>query len=114
MTPLYRDTQAFCAVLLEALEGETDFIPLRHTLMSESLALQATIVQALAGTLRAEHLDEADALLCTLHARLALAHYLGLLGDEVFTALTSCANRIGRQLGGWLRKLRSASEHPIN
>ena len=103
--PIYRDTQVLCAVLLEATDGGHGFAPLRHALTGGALRVQAAVVQALAGHDRRARVDEADAELSVLHARLALAHYLGVLDDDAFTGLVACAQRIGRQLGGWSRSL---------
>lgn len=103
--PLYRDTQVLCAVLLEAVDAGPSFAPLRQALAGGALRVQAAVVQALAGHERRARVDEADAELAVLHARLALAHYLCVLSDDAFTGLAACAQRIGRQLGGWSRSL---------
>lgn len=104
-TPLYRDTLAFAAVLLELMEEVEGFAALRGRLTLGALAVVDAVAQALAGHYRLDRLADADAELCALRARLALAHYLGLVDDEGFTGLVAAADVIGRQLGGWQRRL---------
>lgn len=105
-TPLYRDTLALCGVLLEEIEGRERFAPLRWQLAEGALRLLDHVTLALAGFGRADHLVAADAELRALRARLHLAVEIGLLEQDSFLDLAEHAAKIGRQLGGWLRKLR--------
>lgn len=104
--PLYRDTLALCGVLLEETEAGTALGPLRRRLAEGAIRLLDEVTLALAGFDRAERLQAADAELCTLRAQLRLAVELELLEDESFLDLAEQADRVGRQVGGWLAKLR--------
>ena len=65
-TPLYRDTLAFAAVLLELMEEVEGFAALRGRLTLGALAVVDAVAQALAGHDRLDRL--ADAELCALLA----------------------------------------------
>ena len=106
--PLYRDTLALCGVLLEELEGVTTLAPVKERLARGALALLDFVVLALAGHERRDRLLDADAELRTLRAQLHLAYELGLVAEEPFLELAEQCDRVGRQVGGWLKKLGPA------
>ena len=110
--PLYRDALTFAAVLLEVVEAGHSFAALRARLAHGALAVADLVAQALGGHDRHARLADADAELCALRARLALAPHLGLLDDDTFTGLVGCADVIGRQIGGWQRRLERAPLAP--
>ena len=104
-SPLYRDTFALCGVLLEEVEASPGFTVLRRRLAEAALRLLEDISLALAGFERLEAVTAADAELRMLRTHLQLAYELEVFGEETFLALAEQANTVGRQLGGWLKKL---------
>lgn len=104
--PLYRDTLALCGVLLEDLDGSVSFAALRWRLCDGALRLLDAVALALGGFERTEQLLAADAELRALRAQLHLAFELELLEPESFFTLAEQADLVGRQVGGWLAKLR--------
>lgn len=106
-SPLFRDTLALCGVLLEVLGSRPG--PLASRLAQGALSLLDHVTLALGGFGRAEHVLTADAELRMFRARLLLACELGLVGEEPFLALSEQAERVGRQLGGWRKKLERGS-----
>ena len=109
-SPLHRDTLALCGVLLEELEGAVRFQALKRRLAEGALHLLDLVSLALAGSARRERLEAADAELQALRGQLRLAYELELLAEEPFLELAEQADAIGRQLGGWLKKLRRDGE----
>lgn len=103
--PLYGDTFAFCAVLLEELEAGGTHRALRRHLATAGLQLLSHVTLALGGFDRLASLTAADAELCALRTELRLAAELGAVTEESFLALAEKADAIGRQIGGWLKKL---------
>ena len=109
-TPLYRDTRALCGVLLQSLEEGDAHGPVRRRLADGVIRLFDLVVLALGGRdLRLERVTSADDELRTLRAQILLAHDLDVLDEETTLALIEQAERVGRQIGGWLRKLASVS-----
>jgi 23S rRNA-intervening sequence protein len=104
-SPLFRDTFALCGVVLEEVELEAGFQDVRRRLGRGALRLLDDVTLAFAGFERQERLADADAELATLRVQLRLAYELEVLDEEMFLALAEQADRIGRQLGGWLKKL---------
>jgi hypothetical protein len=104
--PLYRDTLALCGVLLEETGGVPRHPALYRRLEEGALRLLDHVVLAIAGLDRLERVRDADLELRTLRAHLHLAYELDLLDEEVFLALAGQADAVGRQVGGWLKKLR--------
>jgi len=105
-TPLYRDTLGLCGVLLQELDGQSCHERLRIRLADGALRLLDQVTLAIAGHGRRECLEDADAELRALRAQLHLALELELLEEDAFLALAEQADVIGRQLGGWLKKLK--------
>lgn len=99
---------ALCGILLQELEEEDGYAALRHRLTDGALHLLDQVALALAGPARLERLEAADAELRTLRAHLHLAFELGVLEEDAFFALAEQADAVGRQVGGWLKKLRRA------
>ncbi len=108
-SPLYRDAFALCGVLLEELERETSHQRLRRRLGDCALRLLDEVTLAFGNFGRRERLEDADAELAVLRTHLRLAYELEVLEEEMFLALAEQADAVGRQLGGWLKKLRHAS-----
>jgi hypothetical protein len=75
----------------------------------ESLALLDAVVFALKGIDRAEQLILADQHLIRLRLRLRLAWQAELLTERQALYLLGLADDIGRQLGGWQKRLARAS-----
>jgi hypothetical protein len=105
-SPLYRDTLAFCGVLLEETGPNPQHPRLCSRLADGALRLLDHVTLALAGFERMDRATDADAELRMLRTHLLLALELGVLDEESFLALAEQADGIGRQLGGWLKKLR--------
>lgn len=104
-TPLHRDTLALCGVLLQDL-GEEGAKVLRQRLATSALVVLEDVTLAVAGYDRIARLQDADAGLRLFRNHLRLAHELGLLEKESFLEFAEQADVIGRQLGGWLKRLR--------
>jgi hypothetical protein len=79
------------------------------SLHRDTLALLDHVVLALKGFDREDHLDRADALATLLRVRLRLAVRVTLISEGLMLALTRELDEIGRQIGGWLRRLHEAS-----
>lgn len=109
-SPLYRDAIALCGVLLEELEGGARHPGLRRRLEEGALRLLDDVALALAGLDRLDRVEDADVELRTLRVHLHLAYELEVLEEEVFLALAGQADAVGRQVGGWLKKLRRRGE----
>ncbi len=109
-SPLYRDTFALCGVLLEEIEREAPYQRLRRRLGDGALRLLDYVTLAFAGFGRLDRLEDADAELATLRTHLRLAYELEVLEEELFLALAAQADAVGRQIGGWLKKLRRQPE----
>lgn len=105
--PLFVDTFALCEWLLQRLDQQTGALP--QAVCNNALHLLEAVTLALKNRLRAERLDEADERLIVLRVQLRLAGAVGLLADHQMLFALECADRIGRQLGGWQRALDAAS-----
>jgi hypothetical protein len=113
-SPLLRDTLALAGVLLEELERTAGYDSLRRRLSEGVLRLLDHVTLALGGYHRASQVHAADAELRALRAHLLLAFELGLVGEELFVALGGQADAVGRQIGGWLKKLEAPSADRID
>jgi hypothetical protein len=94
---------AVAGVLVEELRGNDTALGRR--LAEGVLRFVDHVTLAASGFDRGRRLSAADAELRTLRAHLLLAFELGLLGEETFLAVSEQADSIGRQLGGWRKKL---------
>lgn len=97
-------------MLLEELEQTVPFEPLRRRLADGALRLLDDVTLAFGDFGRRERLEDADAELATLRSHLRLAYELELLEEEMFLALAEQIDTVGRQLGGWLKKVRGQLE----
>ncbi len=105
-SPIFRDTLAFCGVLLDGVENGASHARLRERLADGALRLLDDITLALAGFEQTERLHGADAELRTLRTHLLLAHEMEIVPEDLFLALAEQADAVGRQIGGWLKSLR--------
>ncbi len=104
-SPLYRDTFALCGVLFEETAAGSGGSAVGRRLHEGALRLLDDVTLALGGFERHERLRDADAELLTLRTHLQLAYELEMLPEQSFLALAEQADAIGRQIGGWLKKL---------
>jgi len=104
--PIYTDTFALCEWLFNHLDNEPGI--LARTLCHNALKLLEVIALALKDRERNERVDEADDRLLTLRLQLRLAGATGLLDEQQLLFALECADRIGRQIGGWQRALDRA------
>lgn len=102
--PLHRDALALCGVLLEDC-GELGREAVVRHLADNALRLLDEVTLAVAGKDRRERLEDADAGLLLLRTHLQLAESLELLDREGFLSLAEQADLVGRQIGGWLKKI---------
>ncbi len=82
---------------------------LATAIAKESLALLDAVVFALKDIERMEHLDLADQHLLRLRMRIRLAWEAALVTERQAVHLLGLADDIGRQLGGWQKRLAQAS-----
>jgi hypothetical protein len=99
--PLFVDTFSLCQWLLQHLDQKPSV--LSQTVCQSALGLLEAITLALKGRLREERVAEADERLITLRIQLRLAGAIGLFSEQQLLFALECADRIGRQLGGWQR-----------
>lgn len=107
--PLHRDTLALCGVLLQDMGRQGTEAFGRH-MAAVALGLLDDVTLAVAGHRRRDRLEDADAGLRLLRTHLRLAHELDLLDRDVFLDLSDQADQVGRQLGGWLKRLRASED----
>ncbi|HIJ84437.1 MAG: hypothetical protein HW380_1496 [Magnetococcales bacterium] len=110
--PIYGATLQLAAMVLQTTEtwdtrGGTQPLPKR--LQEGALRLVDHVVLALGGFDRRQRLTAADAELQTLRAHLFLALQLDLMEEERFLALAEATHHVGRQLGGWIKKIQEKS-----
>ena len=99
--PIFPDTFSLCEWLLHHLHREPGV--LSQTLCDNALKLLEAITFALKDRWRQERLEEADDRLLALRLQLRLAGSIGLFDEQQVLFALECADRIGRQLGGWQR-----------
>jgi hypothetical protein len=104
--PIFTDTFSLCEWLLRHLDRESGV--LSRTLCDNALKLLEALTLALKDRLRDERLEEADERLIALRMQLRLAGAIGLFDEHQLLFALECADRIGRQLGGWQRALNTA------
>lgn len=78
---------------------------LAHDLCTRSLGLLDAVTLALRDVDRQERLETADIVLVELRLRLRLAHEAGLLDERQMLHALAQADDIGRQIGGWRKRL---------
>jgi hypothetical protein len=103
--PIYRDTLVLCAGLLEETERGAHQSLLRRRIATGALRLLDHLSLALAGFDRRERLAAADAELQTLRSQLLLGMELEVIGESALLAFAERAEAVGRQIGGWRKKL---------
>lgn len=104
--PLYAATYDLAAWVLGHLNERQDTLSAETCRMV--LRLLDCVVLALKDRERLEHLDQADLILVRLRQRLRLAAGQALLDErQALHGLGRCDD-IGRQIGGWLRRLEAA------
>lgn len=101
--PLYVDAFALAEWLLGHFDDDRRALP--ASLCRISLDLLDAITLALKGRRRDELVETADEHLIRLRTQLRLAAALGHLDDDQLLHALERADNIGRQLGGWMRKL---------
>lgn len=103
--PLFRDAYSLCVWILGRLEGNPR--PLARAICSNAIRLSESITLALKNRRREERLEELDERLVTLRLQVRLAVDTRALTQQQALFALEQADRIGRQLGGWLRSLDS-------
>lgn len=101
--PLYVDAFGLCEWLLGHFGDDARILP--RAISQCGLALLEAITLALKGHQRDEQLERADECLIRLRTQLRLAGAMGYLSEAQMLHALERADAIGRQLGGWLRKL---------
>ncbi len=101
--PLYVDAFALGEWLLGHFGDDPRVLP--RALCEDSLALLEAVTLALKGRRRDELVEVADERLITLRTRLRLAGSAGYIEESQLIHALERADSIGRQLGGWMRKL---------
>lgn len=101
--PLFTDCYDLSAWILGHFNKDTGY--LARTLCARSLALTDAITLALQDRDRKRRLEAADEILVELRLRLRLAGQNQQLDDRQLLFGLQCSDRIGRQIGGWLRRL---------
>jgi hypothetical protein len=101
--PIRIDALALCQWILGRFHEDARELP--RALCREALTLTRSIVLALKGRAREHRLEHADEALVTLRLYLRIAEDTGLLTDEQVVHAFELADRVGRQLGGWMRSL---------
>ena len=103
--PLFIAGYDFYLWLLDRLEGCERFSPLKSALLDHARALLEALTLALQGFDRDERVLEADEALALLRLHLRLAEEKELLDEGQYRHALDCLENLGRQLGGWRKKL---------
>lgn len=101
--PLFTHCYDLAAWILAHFDGRQRV--LAQALCTHSLALLDAVALALRGVDREEQLATADEVLVELRLRLRLAHQTGLLDERQMLYALEQADQIGRQIGGWRKRL---------
>lgn len=101
--PLFTDCFDLSTWILGHFNQRTDY--LARSLCARSLALTDAITLALQGRDRERRLEAADEILVELRLRLRLAGQNQQLDQRQLLFGLECSDRIGRQIGGWQRRL---------
>ena len=96
-------------MLSSDLDGPGPHEAIRRRAVAGTVRLVDAVALALGGFDVTEQLERADAELLTLRVHLGVADRLGLLAEEDVPAYVHQVDRIGRQLGGWLKRRRGVS-----
>lgn len=95
--------------LLDRCEGVAAYPGVRDAVIGHSRALLDALTLALCNFDRMERLVDADERLALLRAHLRLATDKGMLNDRQLVHASRLTGEIGRQIGGWRRKLDELS-----
>lgn len=101
--PIFADTFRLCEWTLGHFDSQPGV--LARSLSALSLELYDTVSLALRGYERGEMLEDADRNLVKLRGQLRMACAVGLLHDQQLCYALELADQIGRQLGGWQRRI---------
>ncbi len=101
--PLFGDAFALCQWLLGRL-GDHDKV-LAQTICRVALGLLADVTLALKGRGRDARVEDADEQLIILRVQLRMAGATDLLDEQQMLYALEAVDSIGRQLGGWRRRL---------
>lgn len=101
--PLYVDAFALCEWLLRRLGSDNQV--LSRAICTRALGLLEDVALALKDRSREARVDSADEQLITLRIQLRMAQATGLLDEPQLLHALEAADNIGRQLGGWRRRL---------
>ena len=109
--PIYGDALALASALFAELASVGVPAPrtLDERLTARAMGVLECVSLALAtpdASVQREHLHDADEALEAFRALLSLVHNLAIFDDEAAMAFHEQADSIGRQLGGWLKRLR--------
>ncbi|MBF0138169.1 MAG: four helix bundle protein [Magnetococcales bacterium] len=108
--PLHGETMRLAAMILRLTEDPViSRSPLSRRLQEGALRLLDHVVLALAGIDRQRRLAAADAELQTLRAHLLLALEMRMLEEDRFMTVAESVHHVGRQLGGWIKKIKAQS-----
>ncbi len=100
-----RDAVALCGVPIDELETSASYAVLRRRLTEGAIRLVDRVTLSVHGFDAAESLRSADAELQTLRTHLRLAHDMSIVDEELYVDCVEQAGDIGRQIGGWRKKL---------
>jgi hypothetical protein len=114
--PLHQDAQELCALLFEVMACARAPRLLAERIERGGMRLLDEIALATTGIDRLAAMHRADAELQTLRAQLEVGLHLDALRERDAFAVLDLADRIGRQLGGWLRRhaARSVTAAPAD
>ncbi len=101
--PLFGDTFALCEWLLGRLDGNDKV--LAQSICRIALGLLSDMTLALKGRGRQVRVEDADEQLISLRVQLRMARATGLLDEQQMLYALEAVDNIGRQLGGWRRRL---------
>lgn len=101
--PVYRDAFRLAEWILAAFGGREEELP--RSICRLSLGLCDHLALALGGRDTEGRVADADDDLVRLRSRLRLAASVGAIDEERLVHALGLCDAIGRQLGGWLRRL---------
>lgn len=103
--PLFVGAYDLYSWLLERLERAAAYPELRSAVLMHSRGLLEKVTLALCRFDREERLIQADEHAALLRAHLRLAAEKGLLEDRQLLHANHLLSEVGRQIGGWRKKL---------
>ena len=106
--PIFTASWDLCVWILTKTRAQPHDV-LAQELATEALRLLDAVTLALKNIDRASTLEEADLVLLRLRLRLRLAVEIDWLTDRQGQFALALADDIGRQLGGWQKRLKESS-----